>query len=111
RNGSVHESQSQGPERYGLSVFGERDLAVGVGGNGATQAPGLVNSERPLSQLLADKGPKSRESRVEFHRRFAFPAACLVFAFVALPVGSRPRPGGGGGGVVFGVGVVWAHSI
>src|SRR5579863_7657519 len=32
-NGTVHESQTQGPEHYGLSAFGERDLAVGVGGN------------------------------------------------------------------------------
>lgn len=110
-NGSVHEAQTQGPEHYGLSVFGERDLAVSVGGNGPTQAPGLVNSERPLGQLLADKGPGARESRVEFHRRFAFPAACLVFALVALPVGSRPRRGGRAAGFVLAVALVCAYYI
>src|SRR5690242_7857884 len=78
-NGSVHESQTQGPEHYGLSVYGERDLGIALGGAGQTQAPGLIDSERPLRQLLAESGPKARESRVEFHRRFAFPAACLVF--------------------------------
>ena len=110
-NGSVHESQTQGPEHYGLSVFGERDLAVALGGNRTTQAPGLIDSERPLRQLLADTGPKSRESRVEFHRRFAFPAACLVFALVALPVGSRPRRGGRAAGFVLAVVLVCAYYI
>ena len=111
RNGSVHEPQAQSPEHYGLSVFGERDLAVAVGGNGATQAPGLIDSERPLRQLLAETGAKARESRVEFHRRFAFPAACLVFALVALPVGSRPRRGGRAAGFVLAVSLVCAYYI
>jgi len=110
-SGSVHESQTQGPEHYGLSAFGERDLALAVGGTGATQEPGVVDSERPLRQLLADRGPKARESRVEFHRRFAFPAACLVFAFVALPVGSRPRRGGRAAGFVLAVALVCAYYI
>jgi lipopolysaccharide export system permease protein len=111
RNGSVHESQTQGPEHYGLSVYSERDLGVAVAGTGATQATALVNSERPLHQLLADHGPSARESRVEFHRRFAFPAACLVFALVALPVGSRPRRGGRAAGFVLAVSLVCAYYI
>jgi LPS export ABC transporter permease LptF/LPS export ABC transporter permease LptG len=111
RNGSVHESQSQGPEHYGLSAFGERDQALNVGGDSTAQAAGVVDSERPLRQLLADAGPNARESRVEFHRRFAFPAACLVFAFVALPVGSRPRRGGRSAGFVLAVALVCAYYI
>jgi LPS export ABC transporter permease LptF/LPS export ABC transporter permease LptG len=110
-SGSVHESQTQGPEHYGLSVFGERDLGLAVGGAGATQAPGLIDSERPLRQLLADSGAKSRESRVEFHRRFAFPGACLVFALVALPVGARPRRGGRAAGFILAVSLVCAYYI
>jgi lipopolysaccharide export system permease protein len=111
RNGSVHESQTHGPEHYGLSEFGERDLALAVGGSGATQAPAMVDSEKPLRLLLAESGPKARESRVEFHRRFAFPAACLVFALVALPVGSRPRRGGRAAGFVLAVALVCAYYI
>lgn len=110
-NGSVHEAQIQDPAHYGLSAFGERDLAVGIVGNGATQASGLSNSERPLRQLLAERGPQAKESRVEFHRRFAFPAACLVFALVALPVGSRPRRGGRAAGFVLALSLVCAYYI
>ena len=110
-SGSVHESQTQGPEHYGLSVFGERDLALAVGGAGATQAPGLIDAERPLRQLLAESGAKARESMVEFHRRFAFPGACLVFALVALPVGARPRRGGRAAGFILAVSLVCAYYI
>ena len=111
RQGTVHESQSQGPEHYGLSGFGERDQALNVGGNAATQTTGLINPERPLRQLLAEKGPGATESHVEFQRRLAFPAACLVFALVALPVGSRPRRGGRAGGFVLAIILVSAYYI
>ena len=111
RQGTVHESQAQGPEHYGLSAFGERDQALNVGGSAATQATGLINPERPLRQLFADKGPEATESHVEFQRRFAFPAACLVFALVALPVGSRPRRGGRAGGFVLAITLVSAYYI
>ena len=111
RQGTVHESQTQGPEHYGLSAFGERDQSLSVGGSAATQTATLINTERPLRQLLSDKGPDAAESHVEFQRRFAFPAACLVFALVALPVGSRPRRGGRAGGFVLAITLVCAYYI
>jgi LPS export ABC transporter permease LptF/LPS export ABC transporter permease LptG len=111
RKGTVHESQTQGPEHYGLSVFSERDQALAIGNNGTTQASVLATTEQPLRQLLTDHGPKALESRVEFHRRFAFPVACLVFALVALPVGSRPRRGGRAAGFVLAAALVCAYYV
>jgi lipopolysaccharide export system permease protein len=40
---------------------------------------------------------------VEFHRKFSMPAACIVFAFFAFPVGLRARRSGRTVG--FGVGL------
>src|SRR5260370_41353025 len=71
----------------------------------------MDSDECPRSQILADHGRDAREARVEFHRRFAFPAACLVFALVALPVGSRPRRGGRAAGFVLAVLLVCAYYI
>ena len=47
--------------------------------------------------------PNWREARVELHRRLAFPLACLVFALVAVPLGSQPRRGGRAAGTLLSV--------
>jgi LPS export ABC transporter permease LptG len=53
-----------------------------------------------MSQLRADSGPNWRDARVEFQRRIAFPAACLLFALLGVPIGVRPRRGGRAAGLV-----------
>ena len=58
------------------------------------------SSERSITELLAEKGPRWRDARVEFHRRIAFPAACLVFALLGVPIGVRPRRGGRAAGLI-----------
>ena len=68
-----------------------------------------TNAERSLRDLLDERGPSEREARVEFNRRLALPAACLAFAFVALPVGSRPRRGGRSSGMLTAVGIVCGY--
>jgi LPS export ABC transporter permease LptG/LPS export ABC transporter permease LptF len=106
-NGGVHEASTRNPNHYGLSAFGERDLLLGadlVAGSG----PETINAERPLAALMAAQGAQSREARVEFHRRLAFPAACLVFALLALPLGSR-RHGGRSTGFVIALLLVCAY--
>jgi len=98
-NGSMHEVSPQDAGRYGLSGFGERDTSVAAESAGpGTLEP--INAEKSLGALLAANRGDWRESRVEFHRRLAFPAACLVFALVALPVGCRRRAGRSSGFVL-----------
>jgi LPS export ABC transporter permease LptG len=43
---------------------------------------------------------KSRYYEIEFHRRFALPAACLVLAMVGIPLGLSARKGGKSTGFV-----------
>jgi LPS export ABC transporter permease LptG/LPS export ABC transporter permease LptF len=43
---------------------------------------------------------KARYYELEFHRRFAFPAACLVLAMVGIPLGLSARKGGKSTGFV-----------
>ncbi|MGC2505564.1 MAG: LptF/LptG family permease, partial [Candidatus Acidiferrales bacterium] len=47
-----------------------------------------------------DNGPNWRESRIEFQRRIAVPAACLIFALLGVPIGVRPRRGGRAAGLI-----------
>ncbi len=94
QNGSTHEYFTREPNRYSLTTFRETDLPIQVTNLTTARAPEPTNQERSLGELLAQNGPARREARVELHRRLAFPAACLVFALLAVPLGARPRRGG-----------------
>jgi len=100
-SGSTHEYDPQYPDQYNVTTFGETDIPVDVSGVAVSQRGGaLPVAEQPVGDLLATHGPNWRESRVEFQRRIAFPAACLVFALLGVPIGVRPRRGGRAAGLI-----------
>ncbi len=100
-SGSTHEYDPQHPDQYNVTTFGETDIPVDISGGAPPQKYGtLPIAEQPASALLSDDGPNWRASRVEFQRRIAFPAACLVFALLGVPIGVRPRRGGRAGGLI-----------
>ena len=106
REGGVHEVSPENADEYSLSAFGERDLSLALSSLGEQQAPETTDAERSLGALLAEQGQQRRGALVEFHRRLAFPCACLVFALVALPLGARPRRGGRAGGFLMALTIV-----
>jgi lipopolysaccharide export system permease protein len=99
--GSTHEYDPNEPNRYNVTTFGESEIPVDIVSATATpKNQNVIDAERSVSSLLADKGPRWRDARVEFHRRIAFPAACLVFALLGVPIGVRPRRGGRAAGLI-----------
>jgi LPS export ABC transporter permease LptG len=52
-----------------------------------------------------------RHAAVELNKRLAIPFACVVFAFLALPLGVGSRSGGRGRGFVVSVGVVLVYYM
>jgi LPS export ABC transporter permease LptF/LPS export ABC transporter permease LptG len=100
-SGSTHDYDPHDPNRYNVTTFGQTVLPVDIAAS-ATGAKStvLTDAERPVIGLVADNGPNWRDARVEFHRRIAFPAACLIFALLGVPVGVRPRRGGRAAGLV-----------
>ena len=103
QGGTTHEVTRGDPDHYSLTDFGQSDMPIEVSGLVPTQQRTLSNPERPTHELLADDGANWREARVELHRRLAFPIACLVFALVAVPLGSQPRRGGRAAGTLLSV--------
>jgi LPS export ABC transporter permease LptF/LPS export ABC transporter permease LptG len=99
--GSQHEYDPSEPNHYNVTTFGQSDIPVDLASAtiGAKNVA-LSNAERSMKQLLADQGPNWRDARVEFQRRIAFPAACLLFALLGVPIGVRPRRGGRAAGLV-----------
>jgi len=99
--GSTHEYDPRYPNRYNVTTFGENDIPVDISAatTAARNTP-LSTAERPTITLLTDNGPNWRDSRIEFQRRIAVPAACLIFALLGVPVGVRPRRGGRAAGLI-----------
>ena len=52
---------------------------------------------------------KARYYQIEFHRRFALPAACLVLALVGIPLGLSARKGGRSAGFVLTIVLVFIY--
>ncbi|HEX9760301.1 MAG TPA: LPS export ABC transporter permease LptF, partial [Candidatus Acidoferrales bacterium] len=100
RNGSTHEYNAEQPDRYSVTTFAESDLPVPVAGVRQARERQLSMPERGPGDLLAVSGERRSEALIEFHRRLAFPAACLVFALLGVPMGARPRRGGRAAGFV-----------
>jgi LPS export ABC transporter permease LptF/LPS export ABC transporter permease LptG len=99
--GATHEYDPHYPAQYNVTTFGETDIPVDVSAVAAPQrVDTLPPAEQPVAVLLADHRANWRELRVELHRRIAFPAACLVFAVLGVPIGVRPRRGGRAAGLV-----------
>ncbi len=103
QGGSTHEFERSDPDHYSVTAFGQSDWPIEVTGLVPSQPRQLSNPERSARALLADQGPGWREARVELHRRLAFPAACLAFALIAVPLGAQPRRGGRAAGSLIAV--------
>jgi len=99
RGGSTHEFDPHDPLRYNVSTFGSSDLPIAISSS-ERATPSLSDAELPVAALLKIYGPGWRDSRIEFYRRLAFPAACLVFAMLGVSAGIRPRRGGRASGLV-----------
>jgi len=111
RNGATHEYDPREPDRYSVSTFGESDLPVAVAELPGRRTAPTSNGERSLAQLLAVEGAGRKDALVELHRRLAFPAACLVFALLGVPVGARPRRGGRAAGFVVTLALICGYYL
>lgn len=99
--GSTHEYDPAQPARYNVTTFGASAIPVDLtSANPGTGGAALSAAEKSVSALASDRGSSWRDSRVELQRRIAFPAACLVFALLGVPIGVRPRRGGRAAGMI-----------
>jgi LPS export ABC transporter permease LptG/LPS export ABC transporter permease LptF len=86
------------------TIFPPTDLARGL-------------TEKTIAQLRTDIDDKVRRKEsphnevMAIHAKFSIPAACLVFAVIALALGLRVARDGKLGGFVVGIGVIFAYYI
>jgi LPS export ABC transporter permease LptG/LPS export ABC transporter permease LptF len=97
RNGTRHETVAGQPQQYNISTFDFTDMPLA----GSQQNEGHLGRmdtaiyALPMNKLWARcHGPDSKRFLIELHKRFAYPAACLVLMLLAVPLGVTSRRGG-----------------
>ena len=100
-NGTVHETGPRALQKYRQVMFRLYDLTLTLENPlvRAGEAP-KGDREMTLGELrqnadqVARLGGNPNPYRVELHKKYAIPAACLVFAIVGVPLGIRAHRGG-----------------
>ena len=104
RNGTEHDPVPGHPEQYNISTFTIDDLPFTAsqqneGHLGRLDTPIYAMSMKEL--IAHTHGPDGKRFLIELHKRFSYPAACLVLMLVGVPLGVTSRRGGKSSAWVF----------
>ena len=100
--------RNKGVSRYQLSMRERQTMSIinylreGTFGDANDELDKRDADELALERRLAV---------IELNRRVAIPAACMVFALLAVPLGVGSRSGGRGRGFIVSIGVILAYYI
>lgn len=112
-DGSIHMVGKGG--LYRLVNFGEYCMTVGEKGNGAEisrNEPDMWISElqRRIDDPATSAGNRLK-TQAEYHSRFTFPFASLVFAILAVPLGIQNRRSGKSGGFTVSIFIIFSYYV
>lgn len=107
-DGGQHETSAANPNQYNIITFASTDIPI------ETEAPTDTHLGRvdtpilalPLTELWHRSTRNgvpanlARSYRIEFHKRFSYPFACLVLMLVGVPLGLSSKRGGKSTGFV-----------
>ena len=130
-DGTQQEQVPKAKDQYSITTFESTDIPIelpAASDHGPRDLlpvtelslPGLLQNakrERIAGAALVKIDPvsssydflKARYYEIEFHRRFALPAACLVLALVGIPLGLSARKGGRSAGFVLTIVLVFIY--
>ncbi len=130
-DGTQQETIPKAKDQYSITTFDSTEIPIQVPGSSERSQRELVPiaelglrdllagavSERQIAIQLRPSDPASAGSHelmaryylIEFNRRFALPAACLVLALVGIPLGLSARRGGKSTGFVLTIVLVFIY--
>ena len=129
-DGTQQESVAKAKDQYSITTFDSTEIPIQMPSNAERAHDLLPVAELGLHELLRDAArerraaaplentdpgtwnydlSKARYYEIEFHRRFALPAACLVLAMVGIPLGLSARKGGKSTGFVLTILLVFVY--
>lgn len=88
QDGSTHIVSPLSPDKYSFSTFRTNTISIPM--PQAPPKPEVASTQETSTRTIWERmrsGAVTYEERVEFHRRFALPFACLFFALLGLPLG------------------------
>ena len=115
-DGSRHDISASDPDQYDVSAFDSTELPIQTGQQ--EEDSHLSRRDTPLQALgtlelfklvHSSKPNDERTYRIELHRRFSFPTACLVLMLVGVPLGLSSKRGGKGTGFVVTLALVFLY--
>jgi LPS export ABC transporter permease LptF/LPS export ABC transporter permease LptG len=110
-DGTTHDVSRTTPDHYSITAFGRSDWPMEFSTMLPRKERTISYPERPLGELFHDNSPTWRDARVELNQRLAFPAACFVFALIAVPLGAQPRRGGRAAGSLLAIIVIASYYL
>ena len=112
-SGSIHRSLDKGS--YQVVEFSTYSLTVNL--NQALNGVTKDELDMTLAELRANiASPKASaklrlDMKLELHRRFALPFACLVFALVGVPLGVQNQRSGKAAGFAVSIGIILLYYM
>jgi LPS export ABC transporter permease LptG/LPS export ABC transporter permease LptF len=119
-DGSRHDISLASPGQYDISTFVSTEMPMQTGQQ--EEDSHLSRRDTPMQAVglrelwrLAHAPPdnasqqQARPYLIELHRRFSFPAACLVLMLVGVPLGMSSKRGGKGTGFVVTLALVFVY--
>ncbi|MGA9069890.1 MAG: LptF/LptG family permease [Terracidiphilus sp.] len=114
RNGAHHEIVASHPEQYNISTFDFTDMPLMPGQTSDLHLGRLDTDIYAMSMsALRERGRAKGGKRfqIEMHRRFAYPAACLVLMLMGVPLGVTSRRGGKSFAWIFTILLVFVYYL
>jgi LPS export ABC transporter permease LptF/LPS export ABC transporter permease LptG len=112
-NGSEHSLAAGKPDQYEITTFSESDIPVQIPTAQQQSTPTAAAAELPTRELdrlgHSAEPQKARSYLIEYHRRLALPAACIVLTIVGLPLGISARRGGKATGFILAIVLVFVY--
>jgi LPS export ABC transporter permease LptF/LPS export ABC transporter permease LptG len=113
-NGATHETDPQDPSKYQISTFEQTDIPIELAASESKTESESVPAAVMSTQRLLDAAKNVDDSTrrwylIEFHRRLALPAACVVLAMVGIPLGLSSKRGGKSSGFVLTILLVFLY--
>jgi LPS export ABC transporter permease LptF/LPS export ABC transporter permease LptG len=99
-NGSQHNVSAKSPKKLAKSTFENTTISLPMPDAPPKDKRTIAETTMQTLWNNMQAGTATHEERVEFHRRFALPFACLVFSLAGLPLGVSTTRGSKSMGLV-----------